>query len=122
MPTTTIEISGNRKLDARPDRLDLHDSPYVTPVITLPPPYPTRDADVEKPLPDYVAENLTLDQQAEGSCTVFGIASVTHYFLCRQEMLQGEPKSIERVSTRVLYNVADNPHCPSLTAGAFCGW
>ena len=105
MPTKTIEIFGNRKLDARPDRLDLRDRPYIPPVVTLPPNYPRND-DIKNWLPAYIKAGLVLDQKDEGSCTGFGLACVIHYLLWRQEMLLDELKVIEPVSTRMLYHLA----------------
>ena len=101
MPTKTIDIFGNRKLDARPDRLDLRDRPYTPPVATLPPFYP-RDADIASWLPQYVEQNLILNQETEGSCTGFGLACVIHYLLWRQNNMQ----PITLVSTRMLYHLA----------------
>ena len=106
MPTTTLDILGNRTLDARPDRLDFRDRLYTPPVATLPASHP-RDADIQTWLPAYIEHNLILDQQAEGSCTGFGLACVIHYLLWRQRLLlDGAPAPIGQVSTRMLYHLA----------------
>ena len=101
MPTKTIDIFGNRKLDARPDRLDLRDRPYTPPVAGLPQSYPS-DSDIRSLLPGYQEQNLILDQGTEGSCTGFGLACVIHYLLWRQNNMQ----PITLVSTRMLYHLA----------------
>ena len=105
MPTKTVNIFGNRTLDARPDRLDLRDRPYLPPVVMLPRSYP-GDAEIRAGLPGYVGENLVLDQKAEGSCTGFGLACVIHSLLWRRNLLLGDEGPVTRVSTRMLYHLA----------------
>ena len=105
MPTKTIDVFGNRKLDARPDRLDLRDRPYTPPVVTLPPSSPD-DSQIGEWLPKYVGQDLILDQKTEGSCTGFGLACVIHYLLWRQHTLLGGAGAITKVSTRMLYHLA----------------
>ena len=105
MPTRTVNIFGNRKLDARRDRLDLRDRPYVPPVVTLPPCYPP-DANIATWFPAYEQAGLVLDQKAEGSCTGFGLACVIHYLLWRRKIQRRDQNPITPVSTRMLYHLA----------------
>lgn len=103
MPTK-ISATLGRTLDARPDRLDLRDRPYLPPVATLPPSCPT-DAQIEQYVPSYVEAGLILDQKSDGACTGFGLACVIHYLLWRRQ-LETRGGSLERVSTRMLYQLA----------------
>ena len=70
MPRRQVSLtnSGLRTLDARPDRLDLRDRPYLPPVRSLPARYPS-DANLRKYLPKYIEHKLVLDQGSEGACT-----------------------------------------------------
>ena len=127
MPTRTINIFGNRRLDARPDRLDLRDRPYMPPVASLPPFHPL-DADITEWLPAYVKQDLVLDQGTEGACTGFGLAAVIHYLFWRQAM-RDRQKQLERVSTRMLYHLArfydewaGEDYDGSSCRGALKGW
>ena len=65
------------KLDARPDRLDLRDLVYRSPLRSLPPRWP-MDSDLKKLLPAYVKAGRILNQGNEGACTGFGLACVTN--------------------------------------------
>ena len=66
------------KLDVRPDRIDLRDLLYRTPLVSLPPRFPA-DADVEQFLPHYTKLDLILDQGKDGACTGYGLAAVVNY-------------------------------------------
>ena len=72
MPTKKVVI-GQRtlSLDARPDRLDLRDRPYLPPLGNLPAQWPS-DTEVQHWLPAYAAGGHLLDQGSEGACTGFG--------------------------------------------------
>ena len=100
-----ISATLGRTLDARPDRLDLRDRPYLPPVVTLPPSVP-GDAEIKKWLPAYVKAGFILDQGEEGACTGFGLACVVHYLLWRRHMDAGARGRLPRVSTRMLYHLA----------------
>lgn len=103
MPTRT-RATLDRTLDARPDRLDLRDRPYLPPVATLPPSFPT-DADIKRYVPAYVKAGLILDQKSDGACTGFGLACVVNYLLWRRHVDFGG-SGVKRVSTRMLYHLA----------------
>ncbi|MBQ0944928.1 C1 family peptidase [Ideonella sp. 4Y16] len=103
MPTKNVQI-GQRavSLDARPDRLDLRDRPYLPPLGNLPTQWPT-DVDVRELLPRYAP--LILDQGQEGACTGFGLAAAINYQLFIRAMQAGG--SVERqVSPAMLYQLA----------------
>lgn len=93
----------DRLFDARPDRLDLRDRPYLPPLRSLPPRYP-EDADIKALLPSYVANDLILDQGNEGACTGFGLACVVNYLLWIRHV--GAKADFEKVSPRMLYELA----------------
>ena len=67
-------------LDARADRLDLRDRPYMPRVANLPPEFP-EPALVRAKLPSYLggAAGRMLNQGQEGACTGFGLAAVINY-------------------------------------------
>ena len=98
----TIRI---RTFDARPDRLDLRDLPYRPPLRSLPPQFPD-DAAVRDFLAGYVAQGLILDQGTEGACTGFGLAGVVNYLLWIRYIGATTKGSYERVSPRMLYEMA----------------
>jgi hypothetical protein len=95
------------KLDARPDRLDLRDLVYRSPLRSLPPRWPT-DADLKKLLPAYVKAGRILNQGNEGACTGFGLACVTNYlhWLRHLEAPTRSRKQPELVSPRMYYELA----------------
>lgn len=96
----------DKKLDARPDRIDLRDREYAPAVVSLPPRFP-RDEDIRKLLPAYVGAGLVLSQGREGACTGFGLACVVNYLLWRRAQSAGaRARKIEPVSTRMLYHLA----------------
>ncbi len=96
----------DKKLDARPDRIDLRDREYAPVVVSLPPRFP-KDEDVRKLLPAYVGAGLVLSQGREGACTGFGLACVVNYLLWRRaQSAAGRARKIEPVSTRMLYHLA----------------
>src|SRR4029450_13530839 len=82
MPSKFVTALG-KKLDARPDRIDLRDPEYTPAVVSLPPRFPD-DATVRKLLPAYVGAGLVLSQGQEGACTGFGLACVVNYLLWRR--------------------------------------
>jgi len=107
MPTRKSATLG-RTLDARPDRLDLRDRPYLPPVASLPPAHPA-DRDIARFLPAYVKAGLILDQKGDGACTGFGLACVIHYLFWRRTIQPGRGRRrpvTDRVSTRMLYHLA----------------
>lgn len=97
----TNRING-KLLDARRDRLDLRDRPYLPPLKSLPDQFPD-DGTLKKYLAAYVKAGLILDQGSEGACTGFGLACVVNYLLF---VKAGAPAKPGRVSPRMLYHLA----------------
>lgn len=105
MPTKFVARLG-RTLDARPDRLDLRDRPYLPLVRSLPPFFPS-DRDIRQLLPAYVRAKLVLNQGQEGSCTGFGLACVIDFLLFRRGLDESRRRRrLETVSPRMLYHLA----------------
>lgn len=110
MATKTKKPAANTaptpRLDARPDRLDLRDLVYRSPLRSLPARWP-RDADLKRLLPAYVNAGRILNQGNEGACTGFGLACVTNYlyWLRHLESPRGR-KPPETVSPRMFYELA----------------
>lgn len=97
-----------RLMDARPDRLDLRDRPYMPRVSSLPPAYPDP-SDAKRFLPDYLESGLILDQGKDGACTGFGLAAVVNYLLWVRQAAQRDTshkRGLDRVSPRMLYHLA----------------
>lgn len=95
------------KLDARPDRLDLRDLVYRSPLRSLPPRWP-MDSDLKKLLPAYVRAGRILNQGNEGACTGFGLACVTNYLYWLRH-LNSTPRARklpDLVSPRMYYELA----------------
>ncbi len=67
-----------RTLDARPDRADFRDKPYLPPLRSLPDQYPAPDL-IERHFAAYKQANLVLNQGNEGACTGFGLAAFINY-------------------------------------------
>ena len=105
MPTKKVVI-GQRtlSLDARPDRLDLRDRPYLPPLGNLPAQWPS-DTEVQHWLPAYAAGGHLLDQGSEGACTGFGLAAVVNYLLFVRDV-PGPEGEARRVSPAMLYQLA----------------
>jgi len=125
---------GRRKVDVRPDRVDLRDRVYRPPLVSLDAEYPGADR-VRALLPRYLEDGLILDQGREGACTGFGLAAVIQYLLWRRkvdvELETGERMDtrIERVSPRMLYHLAriydewpGEDYDGSSCRGAMKGW
>jgi hypothetical protein len=116
-----------RLLDARPDRVDFRDRPYLPPLRPLPAEYPSR-ADINRFFEDY-AKTYVLDQHSEGACTGFGLAALINYTYWRY-MPGGESQTLpERVSPRMLYELArlydewdGEDYDGSSCRGAMKGW
>jgi hypothetical protein len=100
MPTRRF---GRYTLDARPDRVDLRDRPYLPRVVSLPDRYPDPTF-IAKTLPGYTKAGLILDQKSEGACTGFGLAAVVNYLLWKHAP-PGQ-RSVTRMSPRMLYHLA----------------
>lgn len=98
----TASQRAGRTLNARKDAADLRDRPYMPPPVGLIEAFPD-DASVKSFLPAYTRAGLILDQGEEGACTGFGLACVVNYLRWRQ---MGMPKTMEGVSTRMLYTFA----------------
>lgn len=93
------------RLDARPDRLDLRDLVYRSPLRSLPPRWPL-DADLKRLLPAYVKAGLILNQGNEGACTGFGLACVTNYLYWLRHLDTPRSKPPVTVSPRMFYELA----------------
>jgi hypothetical protein len=105
MPTKRVVIGSQvLSLDARPDRLDLRDRPYLPPLGNLPPQWPPPD-EIDKLLPAYAASGLILDQGKDGACTGFGLAAVINYLNFRHGLALAS-KSVRKVSPAMLYQLA----------------
>lgn len=105
MPTKKVVIGKNTLLlDARPDRLDLRDRPYLPTLGDLPTQWPS-DPNVKKWLLKYAESDHLLDQGLEGACTGFGLAAVINYLLFVRKVrdLQTEARC---VSPAMLYQLA----------------
>jgi papain like protease len=100
MPTNRF---AGQQLDARPDRVDLRDRPYLPRVISLPRHYPDLGF-IARRLPGYTKAGLILDQKGEGACTGFGLAAVVNYLLWKQA--PPRQRTVTRVSPRMLYHLA----------------
>lgn len=92
-------------LDARPDRLDLRDLVYRSPLRSLPPRWPL-DADLKRLLPSYVKAGRILNQGNEGACTGFGLACVTNYLYWLRHLDNPRSRAPELVSPRMFYELA----------------
>lgn len=101
MPTTTF---GGRTFDARPDRVDLRDRPYLPRLVSLPAQYPSPRVAADY-LPRYTADKMVLDQGQEGACTGFGLAAVINYLQWRRAV-EGGAAPPEKVSAGMLYHLA----------------
>lgn len=106
MPARRLVVSGTPYLlDVRPDRLDLRDRMYQPPTLALPPQYPA-DADIQRYLAGYLAQDLVLDQGEEGACTGFGLAAVINYLLWVRAMNAQSTSGFQSVSPYMLYDLA----------------
>lgn len=134
MPSRKISLTraGLRTLDARPDRLDLRDRPYLPPVKSLPARYPGDD-NLREFLPQYIKQKLVLDQGREGACTGFGLAATINYMLwwrhITQQLTTGGNYDFTSVSPHMLYDLArfydewpGEDYDGSSCRGAMKGW
>lgn len=92
-------------LDARPDRLDLRDLVYRSPLRSLPARWPL-DADLKRLLPAYVKAGRILNQGNEGACTGFGLACVTNYLYWLRHLDTPRARLPDLVSPRMIYELA----------------
>jgi len=90
-----IDAAGERRiLNVRPDTLDFRDRMYEPTLVEVPP---------VRLLAHYQAVAVpVLDQQQEGACTGFGLATVANYLLRMREV----ETSVGSVSPRMLYEMA----------------
>ena len=91
-----------RTLDAIPDTLDFRDRMFVPTLVDVP---------AERPLADYRRYKVPiLDQQGEGACTGFGLATVANYLLLARDARPGRTSRVAArpaaVSPRMLYEMA----------------
>lgn len=110
-----------RLLDARPDRLDLRDRPYLPRVSSLRETFPAPEW--ARQIAAYVRAGHVLDQGSEGACTGFGLAAVVNYLYWRETGRQ------TIVSPRMLYHLAQfydewrgEDYTGSSCRGAIKGW
>lgn len=83
-----------RTFDARPDTVDFRDRMYEPTLIEVP---------KERPLSVFQQAKVPiLNQEQEGACTGFGLATVAHYLL----RMRGGAPDATRVSPRMFYEMA----------------
>ncbi len=118
MPLSDVR---GRLLDARPDRLDLRDRPFVPRVASLPEIFPPPRWAAQ--IAEYVRAGHVLDQGSEGACTGFGLAAVVNYLYWRAT------GRTTIVSPRMLYHLAQfydewrgEDYSGSSCRGAIKGW
>jgi hypothetical protein len=130
MPARQLNLThaGLRTFDARPDRLDLRDRPYLPPVKSLPHRYPS-DANLKKFLPRYIQKKMVLDQGREGACTGFGLAATINYMLWWRHIETKGRYDFACVSPHMLYDLArfydewpGEDYDGSSCRGAMKGW
>lgn len=129
MPKRTIQVGDvTHLLDARPDRLDLRDRPYVPPVRSLPPQFPETQT-LSTYLSTYVKSKLILNQGKEGACTGYGLAAVVNYMLWTRALAGKSIKNFRSVSPHMLYDLAQfydewpgEDYQGSSCRGAMKGW
>ena len=100
----------DRKLDVRPDQLELKEREYQPPLVSLPDEYPSAAAQQDF-MPLY--GEMILDQ-GKGACTGFGLACVINFLQWsrqfRPRALLGlkfrPPQLVAKVSPRMLYHLA----------------
>jgi hypothetical protein len=104
-------------LDARPDTLDFRDRMFEPTLVEVP---------QRIPLSDYTSYKVPiLDQEKEGACTGFGLATVANYLLRRRRV---DPDK-DDVSARMFYEMAKRydewpgeAYSGSSARGAMKGW
>lgn len=106
MPTRTFTFGDTSvQLDARPDRLDLRDRPYIPRIFSLAPNWPEESA-VTGYLSDYVKDGLILDQGKEGACTGYGLAATVNFMLWTRAVADNKRASFLGVSPHMFYDLA----------------
>lgn len=104
--TAAANVVPSPTLDARPDRLDLRDLVYRSPLRSLPARWP-QDVDLKRLLPAYVKAGRILNQGNEGACTGFGLACVTNYLYWLRYLEAPRGRALpETVSPRMFYELA----------------
>jgi hypothetical protein len=93
------------QLDARPDRLDLRDRPYIPRIFSLAPCWPEESA-ISGYLADYVKDGLILDQGKEGACTGYGLAATVNFMLWTHAVADKRRASFLGVSPHMFYDLA----------------
>lgn len=99
MPRRTFR---ERTFDARPDRVDYRDRPYLPRLVNLPEQFPSAIV-ITKHFEEY-SSKLVLDQGQEGACTGFGLAAIVNYLQWRRSLESKE--RVECISPRMLYQMA----------------
>ncbi len=129
MPETRV---GGRAMDARPDRMDLRDRPFMPRLVSLPPVFP-EPGFITKHLQVY-AKSFVLNQKNDGACTGFGLAATINYLFWKQSLDRrgGGKKSVKKpvcVSPSMLYHMAQiydewngEDYDGSSCRGAMKGW
>ena len=129
MPSRPFSLRGKTlTLDARPDRLDLRDRPYLPPTRSLPTQFPDAQT-LSKYLASYVKSRLILDQGNEGACTGFGLAAVINYLLWTRALQEKKTRGFRAISPFMLYDLAQfydewpgEDYEGSSCRGAMKGW
>jgi len=106
-------IYKDKILDARKDRLDLRDRPYMPMLKYLPKFYPNY-SHIEYIIECYKQSNMILDQGSNGACTGYALATIINYLLWKKLVSENydeflkNPSSfnIKRVSEKMLFNLA----------------
>jgi hypothetical protein len=100
-------LAGKYRLDARPDRIDFRDRPYLPPLRSIPPHYPL-DKHIAAHLQSYTKDGMILDQGSEGACTGFGLAALINYIFWEQWVIGERVAELKPkiISPWMLYNNA----------------
>jgi len=116
IPASTPQIDGFL-LTARPDTVDFRDRMYEPTLVEVP---------SRRPLEEYREKAVpVLNQEREGACTGFGLATVAHYLLRGRRVVPDDTP----VSPRMLYEMAKRhdewegeEYAGSSARGAMKGW
>jgi pimeloyl-ACP methyl ester carboxylesterase len=88
-------MPSDSRFDARPDRIDYRDRPYLPRLVSLPNRFPSIDF-IGRFFPDYAGNGLVLNQGKEGACTGFGLAALVNYLLWKDQLEGKLPVAIPK--------------------------